>query len=400
MSDVTPEAPPAAPPAAQVAEAPGCPLGLDALPSNFQKHVDPKAPAPLRMMGAKALVPMAPKEMCTALFMLTFDPDSNVRETAEKSLSGLPDRILSVALRDETIDPPVLDSFATRLAKKDEYLEMLVLNASTPDTTVQRIAVGADDKILEIIAQNQLRVLRHPDIVRALVGNPAVRPSTVDNVCDFCVRSGLSLEDLPAYREARRRVHGGADEDDALAKQVAAQQEIAEAEAEAALEAMGATTQDGAELTRSQEEDPETEKKRLSITQQMMKLGVAKKIEWANKKGNREVRTILLRDPNKLVQLAVIQSPRMTDGEVAKVALSRTAPNEVLQYIYNNRQLMKNYQIKINLMNNPKVPVGVTMRFLSTLRMAEVKAIAKNKNVPQGLATAAKRLVEKKGGNA
>ncbi|MFN2548717.1 MAG: hypothetical protein ABR567_14925, partial [Myxococcales bacterium] len=68
------------------------------------------------------------------------------------------------------------------------------------------------------------------------------------------------------------------------------------------------------------------------------------------------------------------------------------------QYIYNNRQLMKNYTIKVNLISNPKVPVGVAMRFLSTLRMAEVKSIAKNKNVPQGLANAAKRLVEKKGG--
>src|SRR5437764_4341272 len=111
-----------------------------------------------------------------------------------------------------------------------------------------------------------------------------------------------------------------------------------------------------------------------------------------------EVLTNLLRYPNKLVQLAVIQSPRMTDGEVAKVANSRTAPNEVLQHIYNNRQLMKNYQIKVNIVNNPKVPVGVTMRFLSTLRMAEVKSVSKNRNVPQGLATAAKRMVEKKGG--
>ena len=49
------------------------------------------------MMGAKALVPMAPKEMCIALFMLTFDPEPNVRETASKTASGLPDRILSVA---------------------------------------------------------------------------------------------------------------------------------------------------------------------------------------------------------------------------------------------------------------------------------------------------------------
>src|SRR3954462_9159321 len=87
---------------------PECPVPLSALPSNFQKHVDPNAPVPLRMMGAKAMVPMGPKDMATALFMLTFDADGGVREAAAKSAAGLPDRILSVALRDDTIDPPVL----------------------------------------------------------------------------------------------------------------------------------------------------------------------------------------------------------------------------------------------------------------------------------------------------
>ena len=112
---------------------PACPLPLDVLPATFQKHVDPKAPAPLRMMGAKALVPMGPKDMATALFMLTFDADANVRETAAKSAAGLPDRMLSVALRDETADPRVLDYYVSALGSKLEYLEMLVLNPSTPD---------------------------------------------------------------------------------------------------------------------------------------------------------------------------------------------------------------------------------------------------------------------------
>jgi len=378
-----------------------CPVPLSALPSNFQKHVDPNAPVPLRMMGAKGLVPMGPKEMATALFMLTFDADAAIREAATKSAAGLPDRILSVALRDETVDSPVLDYYADAFTGRDEYLEMLVLNPATPDATVQRITARADERIVEIVAQNQLRMLRHADIVRAVVNNAAARPSTVDNVCDFCVRSGLLLEDLPAFRAARRRIHGGSEQDDALAKKVAAEQQSAEARAEAALEQMGATAADAAEdrpVPAGSPDEQEEEKKKLSITQQIMKLSIAKKIEWANKKGNREVRSILLRDPNKLVQLAVMQSPRITDGEVAKVALSRTAPQEVLQYIYNNRQLMKNYQIKVNLINNPKMPVGVSMRFLSSLRMAEVKAVAKNKNVPHGLATAAKKLVEKKTG--
>src|SRR5712664_2676828 len=383
----------AAPPAA-------CPVPLSALPSNFQKHVDPNAPVPLRMMGAKALVPMGPKEMATALFMLTFDADAAIREAAIKSAAGLPDRILSVALRDETIDSPVLDYYADAFTGRDEYLEMRVLTPATPDATVQRITARADERIVEIVAQNQLRMLRHADIVRAVVNNAAARPSTVDNVCDFCVRSGLLLEDLPAFKAARRRIHGGSEQDEALAKKVAAEQQMSESRAEAALEQMGATGPDGEELevAPGSPEEQALEEKHLTITQQMMKLSVAKKVEWANKKGNREVRTLLLRDPNKLVQLAVIQSPRITEGEIAKAAMSRTSPNEVLQHIYNNRHLMKNYQIKLNIIGNPKVPVGVTMRFLSTLRLAEVKALAKNKNVPQGLATAAKKLVEKKTG--
>src|SRR3954468_15189820 len=376
-----------------------CPVPLSVLPGNFQKHVDPKAPVPLRMMGAKALVPMAPKEMATALYMLTFDPDTAVRETAVKSAAALPDRVLSVALRDDTADAPVLEYYADVFSNRDEYLEMLVLNPATPDGAVQRITERADERIVEIVAQNQLRMLRHADIVRALVNNRAARPSTIDNVCDFCVRSGLALEDLPAYRAARRRIHGGSAQDEELAKKVAAAQAIAEAQAEAALEKMGAAGPDEERpVAPGSDEERALEQKKESITQQVMKLGIAKKIEWANKKGNREVRSILLRDPNKLVQLAVIQSPRITEGEISKVALSRTAPQEVLQFIYNNRQLMKNYQIKMNIVTNPKVPVGVSMRFLSTLRMAEVKAVAKNRNVSQGLATAAKKLMEKKGG--
>ena len=379
-----------------------CPLPITTLAPNFQKHVDPAAPVSLRMMGAKAMVPMGPKDMVTALYMLSFDPDGAIREAAEKSATGLPDRILSVALRDETVDPPVLDYYATRaLTGKDVYLEMVVLNPATPDETVRRVAATADEKIVEIVSQNQLRLLRYPDIVRALCDNKAARGSTIDSVCDFCVRSGLALDDLPQFKVAKKRILGV--DDDAKADAIAAQLRAEETKAESELVKIGAQAElpEGVAPPTSMEAaaamEAEEEKKRTSITQQMMKLSVAKKIEWANKKGNREVRNILLRDPNKLVQLAVIQSPRITEPEIAKVAFSRTAPMEVLSFIYNNRMLLKNYAIKVSLVNNPKVPVAVSMRFLSTLRATEVKALAKSKNVPAGLANAAKKMMEKKG---
>ena len=135
----------------------------------------------------------------------------------------------------------------------------------------------------------------------------------------------------------------------------------------------------------------------MTISQQIMKLSVAKKVEWANKKGNKEVRTILLRDPNKLVQLAVVHSPRITEDELAKLAMARTLSQEVLMYIYNSRQLTKNYTIRVNLVNNPKVPVAVSMRFLSTLRASELKALAKNKGVSSAIAGQARKLTEKDG---
>jgi hypothetical protein len=208
-----------------------CPLPLDVLPDNFQKHVDPKAPVPLRMMGAKGLVPMGPKDMATALFMLTFDEDAAVRETAVKSAAGLADRILSVALRDESADAKVLGYYAAALEGRPEYLEMLALNPSTPDETVARIAATPHEKLTELISQNQLRMLRYDAIVRALVTNPATRPVTVDNVTDFCVRSGLVLADLPAFAAARKRVLGsGVDEAAALAAAATVQAEEAAAE--------------------------------------------------------------------------------------------------------------------------------------------------------------------------
>jgi len=275
---------------------------------------------------------------------------------------------------------------------------MLVLTPSTPDEAVARVAAMPQEKLVEIVAQNQLRILRHDGIVRALIANPVTRPSTADNITDFCVRSGLVLADMPAFQAARKRVLGaGVDEREAA--EAAAKAALEEAGAVEALEEIGATDTAGEtpeEPKEDEELDADGKRKRLTIKQQIGKLSIAKKIEWANKKGNKEVRTILLRDPNKLVQLAVVQSARITDGEIAKIASARTSPNEVLQHIYNNRLLMKNYTIKVNLVNNPKVPVAVAMRFLSILRQSELKSLSKNRNVSRALQTQAQKLLEKK----
>jgi len=354
-----------------------CPITADFLPPQMRKHVDPAAPVPLRMMAAKGLVPLSPADLLGALFMLTFDPEASLRETAAKTAEGLPDRILSTALREESIAPVVLSWCVSLYGARDAYAEMLLLNASTPDEAVAGLAGSCSVKLAELIGENQLRLLRHPDIVRQLVQNPNASAALVDRVCDFAVRSGLVLEDVAPMQEARVRIYG---------PEVAAQPIDLGPTAEEVLRDFGV----GAEAAETLEETG-----RLNLTQRILRMSIAEKIKLATL-GNKEARGILLRDSNKLVAVAAIRSPRLTDAEVMAQANSRNAHEDVLRVVYTNKEWTKDYQVKLALVKNPKVPVAITMKFLNTLRESDVKDLAKNKNVSTGIQTLARRMMDKK----
>jgi hypothetical protein len=366
-----------APAAALAGVPPGCPIGAEFLPPNLRKHVDPAAPVPLRMMGAKSLVPLSPSDMLGALFILTHDPDAGVRETAAKTAAGLPDRILGGALRDEGVPPPVLSYFLALHKGKEAYAEMLILNASTPDEAVAQVARECSQRIAELIGQNQLRLLRHEDIVRGLCANLNAGGALLDSVCDFAVRSGLHLPDVPQMQAARVRVFG---------PEVAAKPPDP---GPTALEVIR-------ELEMADEEAPPLEDgKKLTLTQRIMKMSISEKIKLATL-GNKEARTQLMRDSNKLVCVAVIRSPRITDGEVLAAAANRAVNDDVLRVIMNNREWTKKYPVKLALVKNPKTPLTISMKFLNTLRESEVKDLTRDKNVPSGVQQLAKKQMEKK----
>ena len=365
------------------------PLNPERLPPNFRKHVDPKAPVPLRGMAAKGMVPLSPSDMCHCLAMLCDDADPGVAAAARKTASGLPDRILSGGLRDEGQSPRVLDFFAEMLVGKDASLEYLVLNNTTHDLTIARIlAATSSTRVIEIVAGNQLRLLREEQVLRALISNPHTSKAVVDTTCDFAVRSGLVLGDIPAMVEAHVRIHGAPPAPPDSPEAIAAQANTAEA----LIEEFGSLLID----QEGGSGDPLEEGKRLNLTQRVSKMNISDKIKLATL-GNKEARTILMRESNKLVQLAVINSPRITDSEVYALALSKTTQDDVLRVIMMTREWTRQHQIKVALVKNPKVPLAVAMRFMSTMRDVEVKELAKNKNVPSGIRVQAKKMGEKKG---
>ena len=312
---------------------PDCPLPLDVLPKPLQKHADGKAPPPIRMMGAKGLVPaVAPVDLSTLLFMLSFDAEAGVRETAVKTAEALPDKIWGVALRAEGIKGQVLDWLADRFVGKEGAIELVLLNPATLDETIARLVPALSQRLGEIVRQNELRLLRHEGILRGLCGNPNALASTVDGACDFCVRNGLTLLDVPAVGRGpqagpRRRSHvrppDPAETAAALLQEFG--RELAQDAPEAAVAAAPA---------------PEEDQKKVNITQRVLKMSVSEKIKLATL-GNKEARTLLLRDSNKLVCMAAATSPRITDGEILGIANSRTVNADVLRYIYSNREFLE-----------------------------------------------------------
>jgi len=134
------------------------------------------------------------------------------------------------------------------------------------------------------------------------------------------------------------------------------------------------------------------EGKRQTLLQRISKMTVSQRVQFAIKGGS-EARRTLIRDTNKVVQRAVLQSPRLTDQEVEAFAAMSNLTDEILRLIANNRNFRKNYAVVRNLMNNPKTPLDVTLHMLPMVNAIDLKKLTTNKNIPETLRTSAIKLL-------
>jgi len=131
--------------------------------------------------------------------------------------------------------------------------------------------------------------------------------------------------------------------------------------------------------------------KRETLLQKLSRLRVVERVQLALK-GGRGERLLLIRDPCKVVQRAVLQSPQLSEQEVEGFANMASLTDETLRLIAGNRRYRKNYTILRALMFNPKTPLEVTLHLLPHMRPQEIKFLTTNKNVADTLRTAAMRL--------
>lgn len=341
----------------------------------FAKIIDPAGPAPVKMMAAKGIVPGAgPADTLHVLYALTFDPAEPVATGAAKALAETPPNILTGAINEKT-HPAVIDFLARHHIEDEVLMEFFVLKKQVHSDTLYHVAETCPSlKIIEIIAKNQERLLTAPRILTALKANPVSPKSLIDVTTAFLQMAGV----LPMGAEARSAGLPDRIDDDMV-------------------DALLEDEDFDDSLTLDTESDHVTEAQEEEAQKKLTDMTVSERIKLAWK-ANKAVRSILIRDTNKMVIAAVLNSGRITEGEAISFTKNRTIDSEVLKHIYDDRDLRKRYEVKVNLANNPKTPQGIAIRILRELRVSDLKQLAKNRNIPGTVAQQAKRLADQKSG--
>lgn len=131
-----------------------------------------------------------------------------------------------------------------------------------------------------------------------------------------------------------------------------------------------------------------------SVTQQLQQMSIVERVRAAMK-GTREMRAILVRDPNKMVSSAVLASPKLTMAEVESFAKMASVSEDVLRAIGGNRAWVKNYAVAASLARNPKTPVAMSLNLLPRLIERDVRGLSVDRNVPEPLRLAARKKLVK-----
>ena len=144
----------------------------------------------------------------------------------------------------------------------------------------------------------------------------------------------------------------------------------------------------------SEEEAPvdEEDEQFLSKYKTAQLMGISEKIKMALS-GDKEWRSILVKDANKLVSGSVIKNPRITEGEILTLIKAGIQNDEIMRLICANKEWIKSYKIRKALVENNRTPVQNAMRYLGTMGEKDMASFAKSKNISSVISTMAKRLL-------
>ncbi|MGH9905514.1 MAG: hypothetical protein ACRD8U_08030 [Pyrinomonadaceae bacterium] len=390
-----------------------------------QAILDGTAPPQARLAAASGLLPLPQADLFEVLVALRESGDPMIAEAASETLASQdPAEILSAA-KDVVTSPAVLGYFATAPSTREVH-EALIQNIKTPDRALTLLARSTNDgSLLELLALNQQRLVRAPEIIEAILAN-AARSAEIER---------RVRETKREFFEKERGARQIAEELRARGKTAAAEffetAELTTATGELSLEDAWIIAQhievDDADLDDSwlpserydelmtetaaehtaavqmiiegeRIEGGDIAPERLSLIRRIMFMNVRDRKKLGSK-GDREARSILIRDPNKIVASAVIHNPRITDQEAENIAAMRTVSDEVLRLMALNRSWARSYPIIHNLVRNPRTPIPTVIGILPRIRTKDLLHLSQNRNVSEAVRRQAIRLSQVRSGN-
>ncbi len=283
---------------------------------------------------------LAPADRAEILAVLAADADEMVATRAQDAILSQPVESFVEALKREQAIPALFSYAARNLADKSGVCDAMVQNKNCSAEYLVPVVRHLSTIGIQALMEELDRVSESPALAAALEHSTSL---TADQ------------------KNQLHELHGPGNPID----------EAALAEAAAAVESDAA--------------------RRQTLIQRLAKMTVAQRVQFAMKGGS-EARRTLIRDNNKVVQRAVLQSPRLTDQEVEAFAAMSSLTDEILRLIAGNRAFRKNYTVVRNLVNNPKTPLDVTLHMLPMLNAIDLKRLCSNKNVPETLRTTAMKL--------
>ncbi|HEY8185358.1 MAG TPA: hypothetical protein VIF64_04790 [Pyrinomonadaceae bacterium] len=388
-----------------------------------QAIIGGSAPHPARLAAASGMLPLPQSDLLEVLVALRGSDDAEIATAAKTTLEEQDAADLLTAAKSDETAVAVLDYLATISQDNRQIHEAVILNSKTSDEAIARLAAASSDSsLLELIATNQQRLVRSPEIIEAILAN-SDRSQEAERRARETKREFFEKERGAQQIAQELRTRGktaaaeffeGASLTEGFTVEdawlIAEHIEVSDADIDTSwlpserIEELKPETAEerAANFKRALEfektEAGEVTAERVSMIRRIMFMNVKDRMKLAMK-GDREARGILIRDSNRIVATAVIQNPRITDQEVENAAAMRTVAAEVLRLIAMNRNWTRSYTIIHNLVRNPRTPVPTVISTLNRIQSKDLKNLSINRNVSEAVRRQAQRIFEARTGH-
>jgi hypothetical protein len=372
-------------------------------------------PAGVMRIAAKGALPVPPGEMLQILVYLTNNPV--LGQEASLTLAAWDLEATRKVVADPNAPPEVLGYYWTETNRRPALMPALIENPTISESLLMEAASSGNRELVALLMASP-RARSSPAIAEAIAANPAFTREELEQLRAAyepapepppAAPTATTQEDeeAEAAHQAWHQKYAGeiaaeegkdyvpvGGEEDARQNEP---QPVAEttAPAESANASLAVSALSGSAKAKAAPDD----EKKMSALQRIGKMNVAQRVKAAFM-GGQDERLILVRDPARVVQNAVLASPKLTDPEVETFASAKNVHENVLREIARNRRFMKNYVVGRNLVNNPKCPLDISLSLIKNLMVFDLKSLRTNKNVPETLRQVAAKLYREKTGPA